>query len=248
MTAEIAYVPAAYSKSIGKLFHRNQMQTDLAELKGRIAISEGFAFPQKIREFELAGAVGVIAINPGIDVHWGISARRSGARPTSRICRASRHPVLAVNNPDGQELIKLAGTKKTATIRTRLEEGWVQAEGAVVEIKGSEEPEKFVLLHGHYDSWDVGVGDNATGDATMLEIAASLPSMRDGCAAPCASPGGRDTPPAATPARPGSPTVSLATSMRIAWPRSIATAPAAAGRPSSRTSPGRGRRRITPSR
>jgi len=29
-------------------------------------------------------------------------------------------------------------------------------------------------LHGHYDSWDVGVGDNATGDACMLEIARLL--------------------------------------------------------------------------
>jgi hypothetical protein len=43
-----------------------------------------------------------------------------------------------------------------------------------VEIPGTVEPEKFVLLHGHYDSWDVGVGDNATGDATMLELARVL--------------------------------------------------------------------------
>jgi hypothetical protein len=34
-------------------------------------------------------------------------------------------------------------------------------------------------LHGHYDSWDVGVGDNATGDAAMLEIACALWTHRD---------------------------------------------------------------------
>ena len=174
VTAEIAYVPAAYSKSIGKLFHRNQVQTDLAELKGRIAISEGFAFPQKIREFELAGAVGVIAINPGVDVHWGICTSIWGTPDLEDLPRKPGIPVLAVNNPDGQELIKLAGTSKKATIRTRLEEGWFRQKVPVVEIRGSEEPDKFVLLHGHYDSWDVGVGDNATGDATMLEIARVL--------------------------------------------------------------------------
>ena len=48
-----------------------------------------------------------------------------------------------------------------------------------MEIPGRQEPEKFVLLHGHYDSWDVGVGDNATGDACMLEIARMLWAHRD---------------------------------------------------------------------
>ena len=40
-----------------------------------------------------------------------------------------------------------------------------------VTIRGSEEPDKFALVHGHYDSWEVGVGDNATGDATLMELA-----------------------------------------------------------------------------
>ena len=49
----------------------------------------------------------------------------------------------------------------------------------VVEIKGALEQDKFVLLHGHYNSWDVGVGDNATGDACMLEVARMLWKHRD---------------------------------------------------------------------
>lgn len=174
VTAEVAYVPAAYSKSIGKLFHRNQTVTDMAALKGKIAISEGFAFPQKIREFELAGAVGVIAVNPGIDIHWGICTSIWGTPDLDDLPRKPGIPVVAVNNPDGNELIKLAGTGQTIAIAAHLEEGWFKQKVPVVEIRGSVEPDKFVLLHGHYDSWDMGVGDNATGDATMLEIARVL--------------------------------------------------------------------------
>jgi hypothetical protein len=44
----------------------------------------------------------------------------------------------------------------------------------LVTIPGTSGDDDFVLLHGHYDSWDVGVGDNATGDATLLEIARVL--------------------------------------------------------------------------
>ena len=50
----------------------------------------------------------------------------------------------------------------------------------VATIPGAEEPDKFVLVHGHYDSWDVGVGDNATGDATLLELARVLWQHRGG--------------------------------------------------------------------
>jgi N-acetylated-alpha-linked acidic dipeptidase len=174
VTAEIAYVPAAYSKSIGKLFHRNQAETDMNLLKGRIVISEGFAFPQKIREFELAGAVGVIAVNPGVDVHWGICTSIWGTPDLDDLPRKPGIPVVAVNNPDGNAIIALAGTGKTVTLKAHLEEGWHRQKVPVVEIRGHEEPEKFVLLHGHYDSWDVGVGDNATGNAALLEIARVL--------------------------------------------------------------------------
>jgi hypothetical protein len=180
ITAEIAYVPAQYSKSIGTLFDKNAQDASRESLGGRIVVSEGFAFPQKIREFEERGAVGVIAVNPGVDIHWGICTSIWGTPDLDDLPRKPKIAVAAVNNPDGRELIKLAGTGEKVTLTTRLEEGWYRQKLPVVEIRGTDEPEKFVLLHGHYDSWDVGVGDNATGDATLLEIARVLWSNRDG--------------------------------------------------------------------
>lgn len=176
LEAELVYVPAAYSKSVSTLFQKNQDPNAMSpeRLRGKIVISEGFAFPQKMREFEDAGAVGVIAVNPGVDIHWGICTSIWGTPDLDDLPRKPGIPVAAVNNPDGKALIELAQKGGRATIATKLDEGWFRQKMPIVDIRGSEEPEKFVLLHGHYDSWDVGVGDNATGNATLLEIARVL--------------------------------------------------------------------------
>ncbi len=176
VSAPIVHVPATYSRSIGSLFAKNQdpALSDESRLRGKIVISEGFAFPQKIREFEEKGAIGVIAMNPGTDIHWGICTSIWGTPDLDDLPRKPKIPVVAVNNADGKALIAMAEAGETVTIETEMEEGWYVQKLPVVEIKGTVEPDKFVLLHGHYDSWDVGVGDNATGDATMVEIARVL--------------------------------------------------------------------------
>jgi hypothetical protein len=176
LTAPLVHVPAKFSASISTLFVKSQdaEASTEANIRGKIVISEGFSFPGKILEFEQKGALGVIAINPGADSHWGICTSIWGTPDLDDLPRKPTIPVAAVNNPDGQKLLAIARAGGEVTIRTQMEEGWYRSLVPVVEIPGSEEPEKFVLLHGHYDSWDVGVGDNATGDATMLEIARVL--------------------------------------------------------------------------
>ena len=49
----------------------------------------------------------------------------------------------------------------------------------VAEIRGQQDPDEFLLVHGHYDSWYEGIGDNATGDAALLELARVLWTLRD---------------------------------------------------------------------
>ncbi|HVJ53370.1 MAG TPA: M28 family peptidase [Aliidongia sp.] len=173
---ELIYVPAAYSKSISTLFEQTKASD---AVRGKIVISEGYALPGKVAEMESAGALGVIAINPGTDVHWGICTPIWGSPGLEDLPRKPNIPVVAINNPDGLALIELARAGGRVTIATRLEEGWYSQKLPVVEIPGRHEPDRFVLLHGHYDSWDVGVGDNATGDATLLEIARVLWRQRD---------------------------------------------------------------------
>ena len=180
LQGELVYVPAAYSKSISTLFHRNFDSGALARerIQGRIVVSEGYATPQKMREFEQGGALGVIAVNPGRDVHWGICTTIWGAPELDDLPRKPQIPIVAVNHEDGKRLIAMAEQRQQATLITQLEEGWFAQKLPVVTIPGVSRGKEFVLLHGHYDSWDVGVGDNATGDATLLEIARVLWKQR----------------------------------------------------------------------
>lgn len=176
MTGQIVYVGARHNAMIEDMFERKvESSAEMAErVRGKIVMSEGFASPGLISQFEELGAIGVIGINPGIDIHWGICTTVWGTPDLDDLPRKPKIPAVAVNKPDGEALIAIAESGGEVTIFTEMEEGWFTSKLPEVFIRGTEEPEKYVFLHGHLDSWDVGVGDNATGDATMLEIARVL--------------------------------------------------------------------------
>ena len=170
LTAQVVYVPAKYASGPASLFSVGA-EADV-DVRGKIVLTEGLGMPMSVAYFESKGAVGQININPGVDIHWAICTTIWGTPDLDSYRRKPQIPVVSINNPDGQEIKKLAqagGLK--ATLYTELEEGWKKGTVLVAEIPGTEEPDKFLLAHGHLDSWDVGVGDNATGNAALLELA-----------------------------------------------------------------------------
>lgn len=173
--AEMIYVAEV---SGGTPLNRNPSATS-GNVTGKIAVIEGFALPNFVAGLEAAGAAGVIAVNPGELIHWGTVSTIWGTPEPDDLARLPRIPSAAVNQEDGQKLIALAKSGGRACIRTSLKTGWFKQNMPVVEIPGSENPEEFVLLHGHYDSWREGVGDNGTGNACMLEVARVLWNKRD---------------------------------------------------------------------
>ncbi len=141
------------------------------DVAGKIVLTEGMASPGKVKDVMEAGALAGIFINPGEAIHEGICTTIWGTPDLDSMVRQPTIPVAAVNNPDGQELIALARRGGRVALSTNLDTGWRRIPVLVAEIKGANSSDEFVLLHGHLDSWHVGIGDNATGDATMLEIA-----------------------------------------------------------------------------
>lgn len=181
MAGPLVYIPGTTNMDEEDAFESQleagpEMDT---KVRGKIVLTEGFASPAIISLMESCGAVGVIAINPGVDVHWGICTTIWGIPGTSDLDRKPGIPAAAVNMESGKALIEIAKSGGTATIFTEMEEGWFSSKLPEVVIPGTDGSDKYVLLHGHLDSWDVGVGDNATGDASMLEIARVLWANRD---------------------------------------------------------------------
>jgi len=170
----------SYNRDVKTLFGGSIGSIDEVKrlIGGNIAVMSGFGNPALASLIEEWGGAGLIAVNPGVDIHWGTCTTVWGSPDLEDMARKPKIPVVAVNNPDGQKLLALAAQGGEATIRTEMQEGWFKQKIPVVTVPGNDAA-KYALVHGHYDSWEVGVGDNATGDATLMELARVLWKHRD---------------------------------------------------------------------
>ncbi len=149
------------------------------DVASRIVLAHGFGEGTMSRYFELRGATGLIAISPGHHRHWESCSTVRGSPDLTGLSRKPGLVVVSVSHADGQALIDRARAGEFVTLFTELEEGWFPSPIPLLRIPGTEEPGPFVLLHAHYDAWEVGVGDNATGNAVLLEVARVLWRHRD---------------------------------------------------------------------
>jgi len=149
------------------------------DVRGCIAAYRGLINAERIAQFGALGAIAVIAINPGENPHWGGGCAFWGSPGTDDMINKPGIPGVAVNRHAGERLVAAAKSGGTVRLVTDSREGWFKSKLPVVEIPGTQNPQQFLLLHGHYDAWEVGVGDNATGNAAMLEIARVLWKHRD---------------------------------------------------------------------
>jgi N-acetylated-alpha-linked acidic dipeptidase len=170
LTGELVYVPPSEEQSAAWVFDgRGSPDVDVC---GKIALTEGFGGPGPAFDLEQRGAIGQIFINPGERIHWSICTSIWGTPDLDTLPRKPNTPIVCINRLDGEALkAALAQGPVEVTLRTELIEGWMSCPLIVAEIRGTEEPEKFLLAHGHLDSWDIGIGDNAVGDSALLELA-----------------------------------------------------------------------------
>lgn len=168
LEGELVYVGPADEETVTT--HREDFTG--VDLAGRIALLRGYPSPELIFETERAGAVGAVCIAPSprlvnmiVSSVWGHPTRDDAKRlPTI--------PIVSITETDGRRLESLV---RRASVRvslgTQTDTGWRKVPLVVAEVAGATEPEKFVLIANHLDSWHAGVTDSATGNAALLELA-----------------------------------------------------------------------------
>ena len=91
-------------------------------------------------------------------------------------------PVIAISNPDADQLRRLHKLDKPLSMSLHSESKWkgeVNSGNVILDLIGSEKPEEIVLIGGHLDSWDLGTGavDDGAGVAITTAAAALIAKL-----------------------------------------------------------------------
>ncbi|HEY8292226.1 MAG TPA: M28 family peptidase, partial [Thermomicrobiales bacterium] len=145
--------------------------TDYAakEVRGAIVLVDGLAMPAAAHAAHQAGAAGMICVNPA-GLHEMILSPVWGT-PTPQTAPALPQLVaVSIRKEEGDALkARLAQGSVTVRLQTEVETGWRPIPTLTADLPGTVE-DRFVLLSGHVDSWHYGAMDNASANATMLEV------------------------------------------------------------------------------
>lgn len=157
-----------------------------AQIKGKIVLldlekilEEGIwkALPALMASAQRFKDAGVLAVlNPGRAKNDVISAFSLDFE-----AHVSPLPEIHVGKEDS-ELIQRELEKGPVVISCEIHNttsGPIAVNNVVAEIRGSEKPDEWILIGGHFDSWDFGTGasDNGAGSVAVMEVARAMAAL-----------------------------------------------------------------------
>jgi N-acetylated-alpha-linked acidic dipeptidase len=178
--AELVFVPVSPSSlftGLGDLVEEYKR----SNVEGKVTLMFGVASPAVVWAAQQAGAIAQVHICGGDVLHEMIVTTIWGTPTPEAAERIPEITAVSVKRTDGEKLVELAkeGPVKIS-LKARSDTRWRSIPFTVAEIEGTEEPEKFMLVHGHMDSWYLGTTDNCTGNAALLELARILEKNKGG--------------------------------------------------------------------
>ncbi len=161
---------------------------DVAGKAVLVEVSYSPATPEKARIAYEMGAAAMVCANWGEDGHTeqdyicGRGLKSVWGNPTPETWNNIPQIVgVSLTHSGGLYLKKLCeeNEKVVLNISSQATREWQVLPFPVAYLKGTEEPEKYLLVNGHIDAWSPGVTCNATGDASILTIAEQLAKHKD---------------------------------------------------------------------
>lgn len=147
-----------------------------ADAAGKILLVDGLATPAAAVAAWQRGAAAILVVNDA-NHHEMIISPVWGSPTIEELGRLPEIAALSIRQPDGERIKELLKRGQVfATYNTQVETGWRKTPILVAELKGPS-PD-YVLFSGHLDSWHYGAMDNGTANATMMEVARLLATVR----------------------------------------------------------------------
>ena len=118
-----------------------------------------------------AGAVGVVIRSIGTSTN-----RIAHTGTLSYNIAAPRIPAVAVSNPDADMLERQLASGREVTVRVRVtarDLPQTRSANVIGDLRGTDLADEIVLVGGHLDSWDTGMGVQDDGAGVAIAIAAA---------------------------------------------------------------------------
>jgi hypothetical protein len=152
------------------------------DVRGKIVLVDFAALwaPERMWIAQEKGAAAQITISGDPVIHdmivttiWGTPTRESSRR-------IPKIPIVSIKYEDGVKLREIASKNKVKVkLDVEIWKGWKKVKLPVVTIKGTEYPDEYFLIHGHFCSWGDGMTDNVGGNAQFIEMAKIFWKHRD---------------------------------------------------------------------
>ncbi|MDY7092131.1 MAG: M28 family peptidase [Acidobacteriota bacterium] len=137
--------------------------------------------PGLFREYTEGAALEARAFDAGVAgvVYTGSRPRDVLHRHNASRGPANQHPMAIVERTAGQRALRLlrSGTPLELTLDLKVDAGGpYESHNVIGEIRGTAEPEEFVVVGAHLDSWGLGTGalDNGCNVALVLDLARQM--------------------------------------------------------------------------
>lgn len=145
------------------------------DVTGKVVLVDGLATPGAVQRAHAHGAVAAIFINAEF-THEMIVSTVWGNPSIHQVDHYPQLVVASVSYTDGQQIKALLQQKTSVNVNlvTEVLIEWRDIPTLIADLRLNKETKDFVLFSGHIDSWHLGVMDNGTANATMLECARVL--------------------------------------------------------------------------